>query len=93
VESALEQQSSRKNCSGSAAICIVGLGALHDLLASHVGRWKSTVRTRDLASYFFSAIGYSFSLYAQYRVVPRFIHRDLDRRVGLWHAFRQHSGF
>jgi len=72
----------------SGLICIVGWGLSMIYFASHVGPLEEPpVRTRDLASYFFSAIWIFVFFYAQYRVVPRFIHRDLDRHVGLWHAF------
>jgi hypothetical protein len=67
--------------------CIVGWGLSAIYAVSHVGPLEEPpVRTRDLASYFFSAIWIFVFFYAQYRVVPRFIHRDLDPRVGLWHA-------
>jgi len=72
----------------SAFLCIVGWGLSTIYVVSHVGSMEvAYVRARDLASYFFSAIWIFVFIYAQYRVVPRFIHRDLDRRVGLWHAF------
>ena len=72
----------------SAFLCIVGWGLSAIYVVSHVGSMEDAyVRARDLASYFFSAIWIFVFFYAQYRVVPRFIHRDLDRRVGLWHAF------
>jgi hypothetical protein len=71
----------------SGLICIVGWGLSVIYVVSHVGSMdEASVRARDLASYFFTAIWIFAFLYAQYRVVPRFIHRDLDRRVGLWHA-------
>jgi len=72
----------------SALLCIVGWGLSAIYAVSHVGSMEEAyVRARDLASYFFSSIWIFVFFYAQYRVVPRFIHRDLDRRVGLWHAF------
>jgi hypothetical protein len=68
-------------------LCIVGWGLSAIYVVSHVGPLEEPpVRTRDLASYFFTAIWIFVFFYAQYRVVPRFIHRDLDRRVRLWHA-------
>ena len=68
-------------------LCIVGWGLSVIYVASHTGPLEDPpVRARDLASYFFTAIWIFVFLYAQYRLVPRFIHRDLDRRVGLWHA-------
>ena len=71
----------------SVLLCIVGWGLSVIYFASHVGPGQvPSVRARDLASYFFSAFWIFVFFYAQYRVVPRFIHRDLDRRVGLWHA-------
>ncbi len=71
----------------SVLLCIVGWGLSAIYFASHVGPAEvPSVRARDLASYFFSAIWIFVFFYAQYRVIPRFIRRDLDRRVGLWHA-------
>ncbi len=71
----------------SAFLSIVGWGLSAIYIVSHVGSMEeASVRARDLASYFFTAIWIFVFFYAQYRVVPRFIHRDLDRRVGLWHA-------
>jgi len=71
----------------SGLVCIVGWGLSVIYIASHIGPPEEPpTRTRDLASYFFSAIWIFVFFYAQYRVVPRFIHRDLDRLVGLWHA-------
>jgi hypothetical protein len=68
-------------------LCIVGWGLSVIYVASHTGPLEDPpVRARDLASYFFTAVWIFVFLYAQYRLVPRFIHRDLDRRVGLWHA-------
>jgi hypothetical protein len=68
-------------------VCIVGWGLSLVYVASHVGPLdEPPTRTRDLASFFFTAALVFIFFYAQYRVVPRFIHRDLDRRVGLWHA-------
>ncbi len=68
-------------------LCIVGWGGSAIYIASHVGSMEGAYfRARDLASYSFTAIWIVAFFYAQYRVVPRFIHRDLDRRVGLWHA-------
>jgi len=67
--------------------CIVGWGISIIYVASHVGPLEEPpTRTRDLASFFFTAALIFIFFYAQYRVVPRFFHRDLDRRVGLWHA-------
>jgi len=71
----------------SGLICIVGWGLSVIYIASHVGPLEAPpVRTRDLASYFFTSIWIFVFFYAQYRVIPRFIHRDLDLRVGLWHS-------
>jgi hypothetical protein len=71
----------------SALSCIVGWGLSAIYIASHLSPLdEPPTRTRDLASYFFAAIWIFVFFYAQYRVAPRFIHRDLDRRVGLWHA-------
>jgi hypothetical protein len=71
----------------SALLCIVGWGLSAIYVVSRVGSMEEAyVRAHDLASYFFSAIWIFVFFYAQYRVVPHFIHRDLDRRVGLWHA-------
>jgi hypothetical protein len=68
-------------------LCIVSWGGSAIYVASHVGSMEGAYfRARDLASYSFTAIWIIAFFYAQYRVVPRFIHRDLDRRVGLWHA-------
>jgi hypothetical protein len=68
-------------------VCIVSWGGSAIYIASHVGSMEDAYfRARDLASYTFTAIWIFVFFYAQYRVVPRFIHRDLDRRVGLWHA-------
>ncbi len=68
-------------------LCIVGWGGSAIYIASHVGSMEDAYfRARDLASYSFTAMWIFAFFYAQYRVVPRFIHRDLDRRVGLWHA-------
>lgn len=68
-------------------ICIVGWGISIIYVVSHAGSMEDAyVRARDLAGYCFAAIWIFAFFYAQYRVVPRFIHRDLDRRVGLWHA-------
>lgn len=70
-----------------ALLCLVGWGGSAIYIASHVGSMEDAYfRARDLASYSFAAIWIFAFFYAQYRVVPRFIHRDLDRRVGLWHA-------
>ena len=67
--------------------CIVGWGASVIYVASHVGPLEEPpVHARDLASYLFTAAWIFAFFYAQYRVVPRFLHRNLDRRVGLWHA-------
>jgi hypothetical protein len=67
--------------------CIVGWGLSAIYLVSHVGSTEDAyVHARDLAWYCFAAIWIVAFLYAQYRFVPRFIHRNLDRRVGLWHA-------
>jgi hypothetical protein len=67
--------------------CIVGWGLSIIYVASHVGPSEEPpVRTRDLAMYFFAAIWIFVFFYAQYRLVARFLHRNLDRRVGLWHA-------
>ena len=69
-------------------ICIVGWGLSAIYIVSHVGSMEDAyVHTRDLGSYFFSAIWIFVFFYAQYRLVPRFIHRDLHYRVGLWQAF------
>ena len=69
-------------------ICLVGVGLSAIYVTSHVGSMEASyVQAHDLATYFFTAIWIFVFFYAQYRVVPRFIHRDLDRRVGLWHAF------
>ena len=68
-------------------LCIVGWGISIIYVASHIGPLEEPpTRTRDLASFFFTAALIFIFFYAQYRVVPRFLHRDLDRRVGLWHA-------
>jgi hypothetical protein len=68
-------------------LCIVGWGLSIIYIASHVGPlYEPPNHTRDLASYLFTAVLIFIFFYAQYRVVPPFIHRDLDRRVGLWHA-------
>ena len=68
-------------------LCIVGWGLSVIYIVSHVGPLEEPpARTRDLASYFFTTIWIFVFFYTQYRVVPRFLHRDLDRRVGLWHA-------
>ena len=70
-----------------ALLCLVGMGGSVIYVASHVGSMEDAYfRARDLTSYFFTSIWIFLFFYAQYRVVPRFIHRDLDRRVGLWHA-------
>jgi len=70
-----------------ALLCLVGMGGSVIYVASHVGSLEDAYfRARDLTSYFFTSIWIFLFFYAQYRVVPRFIHRDLDRRVGLWHA-------
>jgi hypothetical protein len=71
----------------SILICVVGWGLSAIYVVNHAGSMEdATARTRDLASYLFTAIWIFVFFHAQYRVVPRFIHRDLDRRVGLWHA-------
>jgi len=68
-------------------LCIVGWGISIIYVVSHVGPLEEPpTRSRDLASFFFTAALIFIFFYAQYRVVPRFLHRDLDRRVGLWHA-------
>jgi hypothetical protein len=68
-------------------LCLVGWGGSVIYIVSHVGSMEDAfARAHDLASYFFTAIWIFVFFYAQYRVVPRFIHRDLDRRVRLWHA-------
>lgn len=70
-----------------ALLCLVGWGGSAIYIASHVGSMEDAYfRARDLASYFFTAIWIFIFFYAQYRVAPRFLHRDLDRRIGLWHA-------
>jgi len=70
-----------------ALLCLVGCGGSAIYVTSHVGSMEDGyVRARDLASYFFTAIWIFVFFYAQYRVVPRFLHRDLERRIGLWHA-------
>jgi hypothetical protein len=67
--------------------CIVGWGLSAIYLVSHVGSMEDAyVRARDLAWYFFAAIWIFVFFYAQYRLVSRLLHRNLDRRVGLWHA-------
>jgi hypothetical protein len=68
-------------------LCIVGWGGSVIYVASHISALEEPpTRARDLASFLFTAVWIFVFFYAQYRVVPRFIHRDLDRRVGLWHA-------
>jgi hypothetical protein len=68
-------------------LCIVGCGGSAIYIVSHVGSMEDAYfRASDLMSYFFTAIWIFVFFYVQYRVVPRFIHRDLDRRIGLWHA-------
>lgn len=68
-------------------LCLVGCGGSAIYVTSHVGSMEDAyIRARDLASYFFTAIWIFVFFYAQYRVVPRFIHCDLNRRVGVWHA-------
>src|SRR5712691_8665299 len=68
-------------------LCLVGAGGSAIYVTSPVGSMEEAyIRASDLASYFFTAIWIFVFFYAQYRVVPRFIHRDLDRRVGVWHA-------
>lgn len=68
-------------------VCIVGWGISIIYVASHVGPLEEPpTRARDLASFFFTAALIFIFFYAEYRVVPRFIHRNLDRRVGLLHA-------
>ncbi len=68
-------------------LCIVGWGISVIYIASHIGPLEEPpTRTRDLASFLFTAAWIFVFFYAQYRLVPRFIHRNLDRRVGLWHA-------
>ena len=70
-----------------ALLCLVGWGGSVIYIANHVGSMEDAYfRARDLASYFFTAIWIFVFFYAQYGVVPRFIHRDLNRRIGLWHA-------
>lgn len=70
-----------------ALLCLVGWGGSVIYIASHAGSMEDTYfRARDLASYFFTAIWIFIFFYAQYRVVPRFIHRDLECHIGLWHA-------
>jgi hypothetical protein len=67
--------------------CIVGWGLSAIYIVSHVDSMEDAyVRARDLAWYFFAAIWIFVFFYAQYRLVSRFLHRNLDRRVGLWHA-------
>ena len=67
--------------------CLVGWGISVIYVVSHVGPLEEPpVRARDLASYLFTAAAILVFFYAQVRLVPRFIHRDLDRRVSLWHA-------
>ena len=71
----------------SALLCLVGWGGSAIYIAGHVGSMEDAYfRARDMASYFFTAIWIFIFFYAQYRIAPRFIHRDLDRRIGLWHA-------
>jgi len=71
----------------TALLCLVGMGGSAIYIASHVGSMEDAYfRARDLASYCFTAIWIFLFFYAQYRVVPRFLHRDLERRVGLAHA-------
>jgi hypothetical protein len=68
-------------------LCLVGWGSSVIYVVSHVGPLEEPpVHARDLASYLFTAAWIFVFFYAQVRLVPRFIHRDLDRRVGLWHA-------
>jgi len=68
-------------------ICLVGCGGSAIYVFSHAGSMEDAIfRARDLASYSFTAIWIFVFFYAQYRVVPRFLHRDLDRRIGLAHA-------
>jgi hypothetical protein len=68
-------------------VCIVGWGISIIYVASHIGPLEEPpTRTRDLASFFFTSALIFIFFYVQYRIVPRFIHRDLDRRVGSWHA-------
>ena len=67
--------------------CIVGWGLSAIYLVSHVGSMEAAyVHARDLAWYFFAAIWIFAFFYAQYRLASRFLHRNLDRRVGMWHA-------
>jgi hypothetical protein len=68
-------------------LCLVACGCSAIYVTSHVGSMEDAYfRARNLTSYFFTGIWIFVFFYAQYRVVPRFLHRDLDRRVGLWHA-------
>jgi hypothetical protein len=68
-------------------LCLAGWGISVIYVAGHVGPLEEPpVRARDLASYLFTAAWIFVFFYAQVRLVPRFIHRNLDRRVGLWHA-------
>jgi hypothetical protein len=69
-------------------ICFMGMGFSAIYMTSHAGSMETTYAyAHDLASYFFTATWIFVFFYAQYRVVPHFTHRDLDRRIGLWHAF------
>lgn len=68
-------------------LCLIGMGGSAIYVTSHVGSGtESYVRAHDLASYFFTALWIFVFFYAQYRLVPRFIHRDLELRIGTWHA-------
>jgi hypothetical protein len=68
-------------------MCIMGIGGSVIYALNQVDSTdEARICARDLASYFFTAFWIFVFFLAQYRLVPRFIHRDLDRRVGLWHA-------
>ena len=65
-------------------VCLVGFGGSFIYVASHAGSMEDAYfRARDLASYLFTAIWIFGFFYAQYRWLPRFLHRDLNRHIGL----------
>lgn len=68
-------------------ICIVGWGLFAIYVVSNHGSFNLTyIRARALAATFFGGAWIFAFFYAQYRLVPRLIHRDLDQRVSTWHA-------
>jgi len=70
-----------------ALFCLVAMGLSMIYTASHVADATAALaHSKDLVSYFFTAIWIFVFFYAQYRLVPRFTKIALNERIGYGHA-------